>query len=591
MAHSVFPVRTTTIWYKSIRINIPLSDQRRKMRGLNLDSHLKAFMGSLRKLQEKEVMTDVTLILPDQSAVLCHKVILMAASPFFESIFKSELKEGAEQNIKLDFADSDTIKTLAHCEEYLADTVGLSNCIDYYRYGKLLNLKVLIKTAFDFALSKFQKFEEISDFDILTEDELVEVVSSDRLNVENEDVVFEAVVHWVNVDRDAREEVFPRIAPLIRFPFCTQSKLTDEICCSSLMLKSECIPLALEALWSQFHFNCHPATDNARCIPRQAFNSSASLFQLMESKSPNKVSLSVALFTASGIKWESVLPCITRTFDRIITSPSGLYLINKNDCYFVEPKLKRVTPFPWKPVDQDSALAFIDGKIFAFGRTSAENSESGISVERPTSIFSTAKPASGFSFGSSVSPKSTFGNGAGHSIERRLESKLVESLNLEESNPEWKSEQKMLHAVVRPHIVQFSNKVYAFGGSNKKVTQEFDPALNEWRMRRQMPGHCYYGAVVALGDKIYVVGGSEKVCFSYDPENDEWKVLSKPTHGYDGIFPFATVWKGKILLGDKEHVEEYDPIDDRWSNRDELLPEEDIRSMILHAPFTLYGNQ
>ncbi|ELT88160.1 hypothetical protein CAPTEDRAFT_64348, partial [Capitella teleta] len=273
-------------------------------------------------LQEKEVVTDVTLILPDQSAIPCHKVVLMAASPFFDTMFQSGLKEGAEQNIKLDFADSDIIKILveffytgdielneenikalvagseflccehlkAHCEEYLADTVDLSNCIDYYRYGQVFNLKLLIKTAFDFILFKFREFKEISDFDKLTEDELVEVVSCDRLNAKNEDVVFEAVVHW------------------------------------------------------------------------------------------------------------------------------------------------------------------------------------------------------------------------------------------------WKSEQEMLHAVDRPHIVQFANKVYALGRWKTTVTQEFDPALNEWRMRSQMPGGCYDGAAVALGDKIYVVGGSEKVCYSYDPENDEWKVLSKPTH-------------------------------------------------------------
>uniref|UniRef100_X2BA52 BTB domain-containing protein n=1 Tax=Capitella teleta TaxID=283909 RepID=X2BA52_CAPTE len=228
---------------------------------------MKAFMASLHKLQEKEVMTDVTLILPDQSAIPCHKVVLMAASPFFETMFQSGLKEGAEQNIKLDFADSDIIKMLveffytgyieltdgnikavvagseflfckhlkAHCEEYLVDTVDLSNCIDYYRYGQVFNLKLLIKTAFDFLLSKFREFREISDFDKLTEVELVEVVSCDQLNVENEDVVFEAVVHWVNADSDAREEVFPRIAPLIRFPFCSQTAFTDNICCNTLM--------------------------------------------------------------------------------------------------------------------------------------------------------------------------------------------------------------------------------------------------------------------------------------------------------------------------------------------------------------------
>ncbi|ELU07031.1 hypothetical protein CAPTEDRAFT_177060 [Capitella teleta] len=337
------------------------------MSGLNLESHLKAFMASLHKLQENEVMTDVTLILPDQSAIQCHKVVLMAASPFFETMFQSGLKEAAEKDIKLDFADSGTIRSLmkffytgdikltaenikaivagseflycqhlkAHCEEFLMGNVGLSNCIDYYQLGKIFNLKVLIKTAFDFILSKFREFREISNFDKLTEDELAEVVSCDRLNAENEDVVFEAVVHWAE----------------------------------------------------------------------------------------------------------------------------------KN-----------------------------------------------------------------------------------------------------------------------PLIVQFANKVYAFGGLVTRVTQEFDPALNEWRMRSRMPGGCY-GSAVALGDKIYVFGGSQRECYSYDPENDEWKVLSKPTHQY--YLNVATVWKGKILVGDKEHVEEYDPVDDRWSNRDELLPGGDINQMFLYASCSL----
>ncbi|ELT92694.1 hypothetical protein CAPTEDRAFT_64361, partial [Capitella teleta] len=268
--------------------------------------------------QEKEVMTDVTLILPDQSAILCHKVVLMAASPFFETMFQSGLKEGAEQNIKLDFADSDIIKTLveffytgdieltegnikalvagseflcckhlkAHCEEYLVDTVDLSNCIDYYRYGQVFNLKLLIKTAFDFILFKFRDFREISDFDKLTEDELVEVVSCDRLNAENEDVVFEA----------------------------------------------------------------------------------------------------------------------------------------------------------------------------------------------------------------------------------------------------WKTEKEMLHALRQPYVVQHASKIYVFGGDQvlgyfsqaSLVCQEFDPASNEWRLRSEMPGYCRDGAAVALNDRIYVVGGRKRVCFSYDPANDEW---------------------------------------------------------------------
>ncbi|ELU13739.1 hypothetical protein CAPTEDRAFT_98406 [Capitella teleta] len=491
-------------------------------------------MASLHKLQENEVMTDVTLILPDQSAIQCHKVVLMAASPFFETMFQSGLKEAAEHDIKLDFADSGTIRSLveffytgdikltaenvktivaaseflcckhlkAHCEEFLTGNVGLSNCIDYYQFGKVFNLKVLIKTAFNFILFKFREFMEISDFDKLTEDELSEVVSCDRLNAENEDVVFEAVVHWVNGDLDAREEVFPRIAPLIRFPFCTQTMLSDKICCSSLVLKSECIQLALEAVWSQFHLNCRPPIDNARCIPRQSFllgGSTPSLILITESTSQKKVFLSVtSCIDGSQMKWETIMPCKTAKFDR--------------------------------------SLAFIDGKIFAFG----------------------GDPAS----------------------------KSVKSINLKESNPEWKSEQEMLHEVLNPLIVQFANKVYAFDSWITMVTQEFDPALKEWRMRSEIPGDCFGGSAVALGDKIYVVGGYQRVCFSYDPKNDEWQVLSEQTHQYYRNVT-ATVWKGKILLGNTKHMEEYDPVEDRWSNRDELLPGGRINKICLHASCSL----
>ncbi|ELU16286.1 hypothetical protein CAPTEDRAFT_216593 [Capitella teleta] len=427
----------------------------------------------------------------------------------------------------------------AHCEEFLTGNVGLSNCIDYYRFGKVFNLKVLIKTAFDFILAKFRDYREISDFDKLTEDELVDVVSCDWLNAENKDVVFEAVVHWVNANLDVREEVFPRIAPLIRFPFCTQTMLIDKICCSSLVLKSECIQLALEAVWSQFHLNCRPPIDNAMCIPRQSFHlrgSTPSLFLIVQSKSPINVSLNIASFVdESGMRWETLVPCNTATFDLLVTSPFGLYLIDNNDFYFVEPKLKRVTTLPWKPADPNSTLAFIDGKIFAFG----------------------GDPAS----------------------------KSVKSINLKESNPEWKSEQEMLHELVDPLIVQFASKVYAFGRWNTMVTQEFDPALNKWRMYSQMPSCCDGASAVALGDKIYVVGGSQRVCYSYDPNNDEWEVLSKPTHYY--YTNAATEWKGKIMLGDRKHVEEYDPVEDRWSNRNELLPGGDINQMFLHASCTL----
>ncbi|ELU04204.1 hypothetical protein CAPTEDRAFT_207879 [Capitella teleta] len=227
-----------------------------------LDSHMKTFMACLHKMKENDVMTDVTLKLPDGSSVSCHKIVLMASSPFFEVMFESEFKESTTQDIPLDFADAVTIKTLVeffysgeidvcddnvqtlvaaseflcmkdlkdHCDAFMATRVDTSNCIELRRFGKKFNLMRLSSAAREFILLNFKDVVKcFSDFPTLTENELIEVVSSDELNAENEDLVFSAVVRWVNHDADERKEAFSRVAPLIRFPFCTHETLNDAI--------------------------------------------------------------------------------------------------------------------------------------------------------------------------------------------------------------------------------------------------------------------------------------------------------------------------------------------------------------------------
>ncbi|ELT88205.1 hypothetical protein CAPTEDRAFT_39183, partial [Capitella teleta] len=209
-----------------------------------------------------------------------HKIVLMASSPFFEAMFQSEFKESTTQDIPLDFADAVTIKTLVeffysgeidvcddnvqtlvaaseflcmkdlkdHCDAFMATRVDTSNCIELSRFGKKFNLMRLISAARKFILLNFKDVvKRFSDFPTLTENELIEVVSSDELNADNEDLVFSAVVRWVNHDADERKEAFSRIAPLIRFPFCTHETLNDAVSQEPLMGNSECMELIREA--------------------------------------------------------------------------------------------------------------------------------------------------------------------------------------------------------------------------------------------------------------------------------------------------------------------------------------------------------
>ncbi|ELU14031.1 hypothetical protein CAPTEDRAFT_109893, partial [Capitella teleta] len=212
-------------------------------------------------------MTDITLLLPDDSTISCHKLVLVASSSFFETMFHSGMKESIDKYIKLEFSDADTIRKLvefiysgeinvnednvqtlvaasefllmrdlkAYCEDFLTTLIRSSNHQELCTFGKKFNLKNLLSSAHDFYLSHFMEFVEKPAFEALTEEQLVEVISDDRLNAENEDIVFTSVVRWVNVDPEQRKEAFPRIAPFIRFPLCTQKTLSMNVIWEPLM--------------------------------------------------------------------------------------------------------------------------------------------------------------------------------------------------------------------------------------------------------------------------------------------------------------------------------------------------------------------
>ncbi|ELU12423.1 hypothetical protein CAPTEDRAFT_111345, partial [Capitella teleta] len=249
----------------------------------HLQSHQESFMNHLKLMKEDDIHTDVTLTLSDESSIKCHRLVLMASSRFFRAMFQPGSKEVAKKDVKLDFGDADSIRTLvdafytgeihatqenvkalviacdflscdhlkAYCEEYLAAHLTSSNYIDLYNFGKLYNLQKVLSSAFGLILENFQEFTKTPDFGQLSEDDLLEILTDDGLNAENEDVVFEAVLRWVHLDLDLRQRLFPKLAPHIRFPFCTTANLTHSICNDRLVLDSGCIGLAVEALKSQ----------------------------------------------------------------------------------------------------------------------------------------------------------------------------------------------------------------------------------------------------------------------------------------------------------------------------------------------------
>lgn len=167
----------------------------------------------------------------------CHRLVLAACSPYFRSRFLAEPESAGEvrleevspdvvaqvlhylytSEIALDEASVQDLFAAAHrfqipsiftiCVSFLQKRLCLANCLAVFRLGLLLDCARLAVAARDFICARFPLVARDADFLGLSADELIAIISSDGLNVEKEEAVFEAVMRWAESgDAEARAE-------------------------------------------------------------------------------------------------------------------------------------------------------------------------------------------------------------------------------------------------------------------------------------------------------------------------------------------------------------------------------------------------
>ncbi|XP_039105788.1 kelch-like protein 40 [Hyaena hyaena] len=156
----------------------------------------------------------------------CHRLVLAACSPYFRARFLAEPEQAGElrleevspdvvaqvlhylytSEIALDEASVQDLFAAAHrfqipsiftiCVSFLQKRLCLANCLAVFRLGLLLDCARLAVAARDFICARFSLVARDADFLGLSADELIAIISSDGLNVEKEEAVFEAVMRW-----------------------------------------------------------------------------------------------------------------------------------------------------------------------------------------------------------------------------------------------------------------------------------------------------------------------------------------------------------------------------------------------------------
>ncbi|KAK7881830.1 hypothetical protein WMY93_030239 [Mugilogobius chulae] len=161
----------------------------------------------LYDLLESEKLVDCKLKIKDKEFP-CHRLVLCACSSYFRAIFLSDLDESKKKEIVLEDVEPgqnvQDIFAVANlyqipsiftvCVSFLQKRLSLSNCLAIFRLGLMLDCPRL---AVD------------EEFFQLLPSELAAILASDNLNVETEEVVFEALMNWVSREPENREKELP----------------------------------------------------------------------------------------------------------------------------------------------------------------------------------------------------------------------------------------------------------------------------------------------------------------------------------------------------------------------------------------------
>ncbi|KAM4626410.1 kelch-like protein 41 [Discoglossus pictus] len=214
----------------------------------------------LKELLDENKFVDCFLKAGGKS-IPCHRLILAACSPYFREFFLSEESEEKKQNVELDNVEPSVMEAILKylysadidlndsnvqdifalasrfqipsvftvCVTYLQRRLSPANCLAIFRLGLLLDCPRLAITARDYVCDRFQQICKEDDFLQLAPHELIAVISSDSLNTEKEEAVFESVMKWVRTDKENKVKSLGDVFDCIRFRLMPEKYFKEHV--------------------------------------------------------------------------------------------------------------------------------------------------------------------------------------------------------------------------------------------------------------------------------------------------------------------------------------------------------------------------
>nr|XP_058898808.1 actin-binding protein IPP isoform X2 [Kogia breviceps] len=314
------------------------------------DKHAQLILAQMNKMRNGQHFCDVQLQVGKETFKV-HRLVLAASSPYFAALFTGGMKESSKDvvqilgieagifQILLDFiytgivnigvnnvqelivaADMLQLTEVVNlCCEFLKGQIDPLNCIGIFQFSEQIACHDLLEFTENYIHVHFLEVHNGEEFLALTKDQLIKILRSEELSIEDEYQVFLAAMQWILKDLGKRRKHVVEVLDPIRFPLLPPQRLLKYIeGISDFNLR-----VALQTLLKEYCEVCKSPKENK-------FSSFLQTSKVRPRKKARKYLYAVGGYTRlQGGRWSDsrALSCVERfdTFSQYWTTVSSLH--------------------------------------------------------------------------------------------------------------------------------------------------------------------------------------------------------------------------------------------------------------------------